>query len=513
LALRRRDRVRTQTQIDILLTDVRELRVATPRPGIARRVELFVEREWVLVAVSALFLASSAIAARAWMTADGWFDIVYAREIVQHGFLHGDTLTIMGQGHAWVDQQWLGQLVLYAFFVLGGPKLTVLATAFVYSLAFALALALARRRGASALAMTLVGLLVWLYATTWVQTEAFSHVLFVVVLSLLAGESRRRSRRILLVFPLLVLWANLHGAVVLGAGLVALLGAVELWHLLRAKRAARLALLRAMGLLVVPWLCVFATPYGFSVAQYYRATILNPAFHDYLGPWMPPTPFTVVGGPFFLLAVGAIVAVARRYRQLTAYELAVLAVTLAGALEAQRAIMWFGFACLLFLPPLVERGDGRHIRTPSARIRLGFAAAALVLLVGALAEAFSRPQSYYLRAFPNRASTVIADYVRAHHGARVFATDRFSDWLVYEQPSLWGKVAYDARWEELTPTQIRDVFFFTHQYGADWERPALGYRLLVIAPEEQPWLVRTFERRQNMRVLYRGPKAIVFERT
>jgi hypothetical protein len=476
-------------------------------------VAAWLEREWVLVVVSALFVASAAIAARTWMSADGWYDIVYAREIVHHGFLHGHPLTVMAHGHAWVDQQWLGQLALYALFVTGGPKLTALATVLLFSAAFTLGLALARRRGASSLAMILVALLVWLYASTWVQTEAFSHILFVVLLGLLAAESRRRSRRIVLAFPLLIVWANVHGAVLIGAGLVSLLGIVELWQLLRAKARPSRALLRATGLLVAPWFCVFATPFGFSVAQYYRATMFNPAFRDYLGPWMSPRPFTLVGGPFFLLALCASVAVARRYRKLTAYELAVLAVTLAGALEAERSIMWFGFACLIFLPPLVEHDGGRRGREPAARFRLGLVVGASLLLLGALVQASSRPQSYYLRAYPKQASTVVADYVSAHQGARVFATDRFSDWLVYEQPSLWGKLAYDSRWEQLTPTQIREVMSYTHQYGTDWERPTLGYRLLVIAPDEQPWLVRTFEQRPNMRVLYRGPKAVVFERT
>src|SRR5262249_23429489 len=143
----------------------------------------------------------------------------------------------------------------------------------------------------------------------------------------------------------LILWANLHGAVVVGVGLVSLLGACELW-----KRRTP----RAFALLVLPGACLVATPYGLATLGYYHATIGNPVFHQAISEWMPPTFPTPGGMTLGVLAVAALFLVTRRYRELTGFELAALAFTLVGALIASRSISWFAYACLVFLPALVD---------------------------------------------------------------------------------------------------------------------------------------------------------------
>jgi hypothetical protein len=48
------------------------------------------------------------------------------------------------------------------------------------------------------------------------RVQLFSLLLFPILVALLRAESRRPSRRIWLLVPLLALWANLHGTVLLG---------------------------------------------------------------------------------------------------------------------------------------------------------------------------------------------------------------------------------------------------------------------------------------------------------
>jgi hypothetical protein len=88
---------------------------------------------------------------------------------------------------------------------------------------------------------------------------------------LLIVESRAPSRRIYLVFPLLVVWANVHGSVLFGAGLTMLAGATLAWEQLRTPAALRVRhwLGRAAVLVAGPLVCIFASPYGFSLASYY----------------------------------------------------------------------------------------------------------------------------------------------------------------------------------------------------------------------------------------------------
>ena len=105
-------------------------------------------------------------------------------------------------------------------------------------LALGLAFATARTGGASSRSTFVIGFLAIL-AGPWGWTLRAQ----TAALPLFAGVAvppRRRGRRgarhrTLLVLPLLLLWANLHGSVVLGAGLAVLLGLVEL---VRARRLA-----------------------------------------------------------------------------------------------------------------------------------------------------------------------------------------------------------------------------------------------------------------------------------
>ena len=156
---------------------------------------------------------------------------------------------------------------------------------------------------------------------------------------------------------------------------------------------------------------------------------------------------------------------------------------------------------------------GETPRLPrSPRLAIAGALLALVLALGALANAAVRPRSAYTRMYPDRAAAFVETYVREHPGTRVFAADPLGDWLAYIRPALWGKIAFDARWEQLSSRQIEDVDFFQHRIGRFWKAPARGYRLLVLPRQIYPWLSKPFLGDPRYRLLYRDPQILVFER-
>ncbi len=173
---------------------------------------------------------------------DGWLTLVTGREVVSNGLPTVDTLTVWTQGVAWIDQQWLAQAAFYGLWALGGIKLVMLGQVVLVAATVALALVGARRLGGSPRNVALVGAVAVLVAPWAIQmrTQSLVMPLFVVVLWLLADDSRTPSRRVFLVFPLLALWANLHGTVVLAALFVALRG-VTYRRLRGLAEAARLA--------------------------------------------------------------------------------------------------------------------------------------------------------------------------------------------------------------------------------------------------------------------------------
>ena len=136
-------------------------------------------------------------------------------------------------------QQWLGQLFFYGLFAAGGVKLALLGHVFAAGSAFVLAIVVARWRGASMrsvcwIALPAVFLLMW---GSWnARAQSLAFVLFVAVVWLLIADARRPSRRILFVFPLLALWANIHGTAITGATLVVLAGLVYAYERRREPR-------------------------------------------------------------------------------------------------------------------------------------------------------------------------------------------------------------------------------------------------------------------------------------
>jgi len=182
---------------------------------------------------------------------DTWLTLMAGREVVENGLPHTEHLTVLGEGRTWTDQQWLAQVVFYAAHGLAGMRAVILLGIAFVLLALGFAFATARTGGASSRSTFVIGCLAIL-AGPWgwtLRAQTAALPLFAGVLWLLVDAGRRGVRnRTLLVLPLLVLWANLHGSVVLGAGLAVLLGLVEL---VRARRLEWIPL----ALVVVSLVC------------------------------------------------------------------------------------------------------------------------------------------------------------------------------------------------------------------------------------------------------------------
>jgi hypothetical protein len=153
---------------------------------------------------------------------DTWLAILGGHQIVAHGLPAHESLTLLGHGRPWVDQQWLSELIVYGGYSLGGLAVLKFANAALLLLALALTLAVALRRSRSAVTVAGVGLLceVVLFDRDTIRAETLAQLLYVALLALVLADARRPSRRILWTIPLLVVWTNVHGSVVVGVVIV-----------------------------------------------------------------------------------------------------------------------------------------------------------------------------------------------------------------------------------------------------------------------------------------------------
>jgi hypothetical protein len=198
------------------------------------------------------------------------------------------------------------------------------------------------------------------------------------------------------------------------------------------------------------------------------------------------------------------------------FERCALLVLAAGAILALRNVVWFSLAALIILPVSIDLAVRSKKRTSSqggARTSLNLAllGAAVVLLVVELAQATGRSPSSLEPQYPNGAIAQVRHAVDAGVSTRVYADERFADWLLWRLPQLRGRVAYDASFELLTTAQLQAIFDLKSQAGDNWNRAARGYRLLVLNTSADS-LVRTFLREPGTRRLFERDGAVVLLR-
>jgi len=95
--------------------------------------------------------------------------------------------------------------------------------------------------------------------------------------------------------------------------------------------------------------------------------------------------------------------------------------------------------------------------------------------------------------------------------ARIFPAEGTADWLLYELPEVRGRIAFDGRFEVYSRARFAQIRNYLRQSGPGWERFGRRYRIVVVDPERNANLFRTYSARR-VRLLYRGPRVAVFDR-
>jgi hypothetical protein len=159
---------------------------------------------------------------------DFFWHITAGKLIAQTGQVPStDTFSFTWFGKPWTPHEWLSEVLIY-WLVTGLARIGALIVFGLFPAAIfpVLAAALQRTSGARVLALAVpfaVGAFVMIGFVT-LRPQAISWLLLSLLTWFLMAARSDRPRRFLLLIPLFVLWANLHGLYVIGLGEVGLYG-------------------------------------------------------------------------------------------------------------------------------------------------------------------------------------------------------------------------------------------------------------------------------------------------
>ncbi|MFL5951703.1 MAG: hypothetical protein ACJ74M_08870 [Gaiellaceae bacterium] len=329
--------------------------------------------------------------------------------------------------HDWVNVPALGELVFHVLWVAGGERGLILAQAIAVAVTFTLLVRDMRASDApdGASALVLVALPFGAIASLFVvRAQLFSLPLFALTVFLLRSESRARSRRIWLLVPLVALWSNLHGGVLIGLVVAAVYLVLE-----RARREPWTAL----GVLLASCGALFATPGLTRTADYYNGVLHSEPAASGFGLWASLSLRNPLDLVFLALAIPLVWFAVRSRPKL--WELACIVLLAVTTVHVSRNSIWL----LLFVAAPAAAGAGatrvRSARGADGLVQVFAWSVPLVLVVAAVTR--------------TPVQTVAGPHLRAQaaklaDGRPILADDEDAEALALDGRRVWIANPIDA---------------------------------------------------------------------
>jgi hypothetical protein len=467
----------------------------------------------------------------------GWHIRAGEWMLAHHAIIRTDPFSFTKPGQPWFAWEWLWEVCFAWLHQRGGLGLVVLVSMLVICTTFALLFRVLNRRCGNPLIAAALTLLAAAGSSIhWLaRPHLFTFLFSVVFLALLDRVAEGRTRLLLWLPALTIVWTNVHGGFLTG---ILILAAYIVGELLRGITAPtpneRQSAFRA------------AVPYGLTAAACAAASLVNPYFYHLhqhiLDYFRDPTTtqsilefqsisFQMPAAGFFeamlVFAAGAAIWFGSRRRFA---EVLLMAGWAHLALLMARNVPIF----MIVAAPAVAEAAGVWMKSlQSARAAAWVRNAAST--IGSIAQEMAPMEAIWrLHVLPVVVVTLIVLGIKSPHAGplfkpaydemaypshalawltdpslRVFTHDEWGDYLIYHLWPFGGKVFVDGR---------SDFYGgkFTHEYldvlnvKYNWEETLARFGVnTVLMPPDSP-LASTLKESQHWRVVYDDGKAIVF---
>lgn len=484
---------------------------AAKNAGQGSRLGITTSQLWIVVAVA---LPVIAVLLRRATSPDLAYQLRLGEFLLDsHSIPRVDAFTFTVTGRPWIDQQWGAQIVLASVFRWGGwAALGALRALLVGATAVLLVLA-CRASGVSnraAALLTVTGSLVALPALT-IRPQLLVVPLFAATLWIVATRHAHPGR--LWALPGIVLvWANVHGSVVLVAVVLALCVVADI----RTDRPMVRRLALVLGACVV---AVFVNPFGFRLVEYVAQIATNDTIRDLITEWEPPTLGDPWGALFLVSGFSVAVYLARSDRPTPWPTVAWLGAFFVLGLTAYRSVLWWALAAPVAIASTMAPTDTSEVRRrspqrsddqrmlPNAVAAGGLLIAVLLLLPGAVRGGDA---PFWL---PKDAPLGLTERAREGlpPGTRTFVAQPWASWFELEAPHL--PVFVDSR-IELFPERVWEDYSLVVNGRDGWQDVLDRYGVdAVIEPREGSELLSRISDDPSWTTLAEDQDGVIFVRS
>ena len=410
---------------------------------------------------------------------DLWGNVGFVRALPwQDGFQRVNTYSFTEPDRPWVNHEWLGEYVMNrAWQWFGSPGLLALKIALGLCV-LGLINSSMRTDGVTGgvrflCFLPIISTMGYGFST---RPHHFTYLLTALFLWLLKRSRSHDARWLLLLPPLSLLWANLHGAFFIGIVLLGVYAVFDPWSREPRPIGPPVSLL---PIALLSAAATFVTPYGYRLWEFivYSARIPRP----YLSEWAPFSPVRDFTSHVDFIALAALAALAlwqtRRPRRWA--WTAILALAFASALVLRRNIPLFAIAAGFIAAPHVESAFGDDIRGVMRRLSssrlVSLLLVAFIALSAFYAFRYRKADPFQIELRPREFPVAAVQFLKAHQvrGNAIL----FFDWAEYGIWHLYPdvRVFIDGRFCSCYgPTVMADYLAFIYR-GKEWSRAIDAY--------------------------------------
>jgi len=428
--------------------------------------------------------------------ADLWGHLTFGADLLRgHGFTLTDPYSFTSDT-PWINHEWLAEVTIAAGYFLGGAIGLNLLKLLVIGTIGLLVWRTGRNAGGRRFGLILFTGLVALASYTRTQVlrpQLFSVLLFTVLMTiLLRREENDRGWRITL--PILFcVWANTHGAWIVGFSSLALWSAIVVFQQ-RTVAVARRRAIDVLGALAA----TLINPYGVHLWTFLRETV---GLARDISDW---TPFLKFPPPLIalelVLPILGIVAVARCRRLPAAQHLGVIGILAFGTYRVGRVDAFCQIAIGMLLAPAFLRLFNdledwlrtRHRVTHRSPVHAlaGSALAAYAAVIATLHIGTIRIDGTWI---PDAAAMRFLQTDAAH--ARVLTWFDWGEYAIWHLAPLGTRVSMDGRRETVYSSRVLDDHwaFYRNEHDA-WSYPTTIGANRIWVPKTFPVVAALRER-------------------